>query len=203
MKINLTHNFPDIAKQLTDLHADVAAKAMASAMNKTVAQAKTAMRREITAEFNITTAKVNDALRVNRARAFRGEFSLEASLESPSKRGRSLNLINFMERAGSLTAGQIKKRSKAGTLNQLHVQIKKSGGKKALRSAFIGNKGRTIFIRTGKERLPIKALQTIDVGGMFNTRKINAKVLQMIEDKFPQVFAHEAKYFTDKFSRKG
>jgi hypothetical protein len=200
MKISLTHNFPDVAKQLDALQADVRAKAMASAMNKTVAQAKTAMRREITAEFNIATEKVNDALKINQARAFRGEFNLEASLESPSRRGRSLNLINFIEKF--TTMAQAKRRGKAGTLNQLHVKIKRKGGVKALSTAFIGNKGRTIFVRTGKERLPIKALQTIDVAGMFNTRRINAKVLQMIEEKFPQVFQNEARFFTEKFNRK-
>lgn len=200
MKINLTHNFPEITKQLNELHADVAAKAMASAMNKTVAQAKTAMSSEIRNVFNISAAKVGEALTVNKASAAGGTLRLEASLESPSKRGRSLNLINFMEK--KVTLAQAKKRTKAGTLNQLHVQIKKAGGKKALRTAFIGNKGRTIFVRTGKERLPIKALQTIDVAGMFNTKRINAKVLEMIETKFPKVFENEAKFFTDKFNNR-
>jgi hypothetical protein len=145
-------------------------------------------------------SKVGEALRVNKARAVSGRLHLEASLESPSKRGRSLNLINFMER--SVSMAQARKRGKAGTLNQLFVQIKKAGGKKALGSAFIGNKGRTVFVRTGKARLPIKALQTIDVAGMFNTKRVNAKVLAMIEAKLPELFANEAKFFTDRFNAK-
>lgn len=201
MQINITHNFPDVAKQLEQLHTDVAAQAMASTLNKVAEQAKTAMRREITNEFNITTTKVNDTLRVNRARAYRGVFDLEASLESPRKKGRSLNLINFLEKF--VTNTQAKRRGKAGTLNQLFVKIKRKGAAKRLGPAFIGNKGRTVFVRTGKARLPIRPLQTIDVAGMFNTRRVNDQVLRMIEERFPQVFANEARFFTDRFNRKG
>ena len=200
MQFNIKTNFPEVQRMLTEMHKDVANKALASALNKTVAQAKTAMSREIRAEFNMSASKVSEALQVNKARAGGGRVHLEASLESPRKRGRSLNLINFMER--SVSMAQARKRGKAGTLNQLFVQIKKAGGKKALGSAFVGNKGRTVFVRTGKARLPIKALQTIDVAGMFNTKRVNAKVLQMIEAKFPELFVNEAKFFTDRFNAK-
>lgn len=200
MQFSIKTNFPDVQRQLQAMQDDIGKRALASALNKTVAQAKTAMSREIRAEFNISASKVGTALKVNNARASGGTLRLEASLESPRQRGRSLNLINFMER--STTIAQARKRGKAGTLNQLHVQIKKMGGKKALGSAFIGNKGRTVFVRTGKARLPIKALQTIDVAGMFNTKRVNAKVLAMIEAKFPELFANEAKFFTNRFNAK-
>ena len=211
MQISIKTNFPDVQRQLQAMQKGIADKAMASAMNKTMAQAKTAMSREIRAEFNMSTTKVNAALRINKAVAAGSRFRLEASLESPSKRGRSLNLINFMER--SVSMAQAKKRSKAGTLNQLFVQIKKAGGKKALGSAFIGNKGRTVFVRVPgttmdsrnkyagtKHAQKIKALQTIDVAGMFNTKRINAKVVQMIEAKFGVIFANEARFFTERFN---
>ena len=198
MQITIKHNFPAVQKQLDNLQKDIARQATSSALNKTIAQAKTAMSREIRDEFNISAAKVNESLTITRASASGGEVRMQASLQSPRRRGRSLNLINFMER--STTMAQARKRGKAGTLNQLFVQIKKKGGKKALGSAFIGNKGRTVFVRTGKSRLPIKALQTVDVASMFNTKRVNAKVVQMMVDKFPTIFDHEAKFFTDKFN---
>ena len=198
MQITIKHNFPQVQRQLDNLQKDIARQATASALNKTIAQAKTAMSREIRAEFNISAAKVNESLSITRASASGGELRMEASLQSPRKRGRSLNMINFMEK--STTLAQARKRGKAGTLNQLFVQIKKQGGKKALGSAFIGNKGRTIFVREGKSRLPIKALQTVDVASMFNTKRVNAKVVQMMVDKFPTIFDHEAKFFTDRFN---
>lgn len=201
MQISIKTNFPEVQRQLDRLHKDVASKAMASALNKTVALAKTAMSREIRAEFNMSASRVAESLRITRARASGGQFRLEASLESKNKRGRSLNLINFMET--KTTLAQARGRAKLGTLQQLHVQIKRKGGKKALGAAFIGNKGRTIFVRVGKERLPIKALQTIDVSQMFNTRRINAKVVAMINTRLPAVFDNEAKFFTDRFNAKG
>ena len=201
MKFTMSNNFPDVQRQIEALREDIARKATASAVNKVVAQAKTAMSREIRAEFNISAGKVNESLRVTRATAKGGLLNIEATLDSPRKRGRSLNLINFMER--SISMAQARKRGKLGTLNQLRVQIKRNGGKKALGSAFIGNKGRTVFVRIGKARLPIKALQTIDVASMFNTKRVNAKVLAMIEAKFPEIFANEVKFFTNRFNSKG
>lgn len=199
MQINITTNFPEVQRMLSSMQADIGNKALASALNKTVAQAKTAMSREIRAEFNMSAATVNESLLIRRASASGGNFNLSATLSSISRRGkRSLNLIHFMERSVSMATAR--KRGKAGTLNQLFVQIKKAGGKKALGSAFIGNEGRTVFIRTGKARLPIKALQTIDVAGMFNTKRVNERVLKMIDDKFPGVFVNEAKFFTDRFN---
>lgn len=199
MQFSIKTNFAEVQRKFDALHKDIAGKAMASALNKTVAQAKTAMSREIRAEFTISASKVNQALRISKARASGGRFSLEASLESPSKRGRSLNLVNFSPRQ---------------TSKGVTVKIKKGGPRKLLRGAFIANEGRTVFVRTGeakrrmskghnagKMREPIKALQTIDVAMMFNTKRISAKVLRFIEVKFPELFAHEAKFFTDKFNR--
>ena len=67
-----------------------------------------------------------------------------------------------------------------------------------IRGAFIGNKGRTVFIRTTDKRLPIQALQTIDVGQMFNQKRINARVVAAINTKFPELFARESKFFLSK-----
>lgn len=216
MQFNIETNFPEVAKAMKQLGEDVARKATASALNKTVAQAKTAMSREIRAEFNINKSKVDKRLEITNARLRGGQLTIEASLFSRDKfdNERSFNLINFMER--SVSFAQARKRGKLGTLNRLHVQIKKAGGKKALGSAFIGNKGRTVFVRVPgstmasrskyagtKHSEKIAPMQTIHVARMFNTKRINAKVLAMIEAKFPELFANEAKFFTDRFNRTG
>jgi len=173
MQIKIQTNFPNVQRQLETMRKDIAEKAVASALNKTVAQARTAMSREIRREFNITTQAVNDALRIRRATAVRARLQLEASLESRSKRGRSLNLINFLERSVSMAAArQRTKGGEGGTYQlgnrtvrkalQLRFKIRRTGPKKVIEGAFIGNKGRTVFIREGASRLPIKALQTIN-----------------------------------------
>ena len=187
MKLEIKTNFPDVAKQIKELHEDVANKATARALNATMAQAKTAMSREIRQKFVLSASKVNESLRVNKAVAKNGLFQMEASLESPSQRGRSLNLINFGARQ---------------TAKGVSVKISRDGGRKLIPGAFIGNDGRTVFKRVGKARLPIKALQTIDVAQMFNTKKINQAVIAAINERFPVIFEREAKYYTDLFNQK-
>lgn len=184
--IRITTNIPAVIRQLDQLHADIARKALTSAINKTMAQAKTAMSREIRSEFNMPASKVNAALRITRASYHGGMFTLQATLESPSKRGRSLNLINFGARQ---------------TRKGVSFKVKHgSGGRKVIPGAFIANDGRTVFIRVGKSRLPIKALQTIGVAQMFNTKRVNARVVSTIKTKFPQIFAHEAQHYVDRFN---
>ena len=185
MQISIQTNFPDVARSLEAMRKDIAAKATASALNKTVAQAKTAMSREIRSEFMLSASKVGESLRITRARASGGRLSLEASLYSPTKRGRSLNLANFGARK---------------TAKGVSIKIKRNGGRHVIPGSFLINGGRTVMIRTGKSRLPIKALQTIDVAQMFNTRRINSRVLRMIEERFPRLFANEAKFYTEKFN---
>ena len=201
MQFNIKTNFPEVAKAMRQLGEDVARKATASALNKTVAQAKTAMSREIRAEFNMTAAKVGAALKVTNARASGANFRLEASLESPRQRGRSLNLANFAA-----------KQTRLGVT----FKIKRGGARKLIPGAFLINGGKTVMIRVPgttmgsrskyagtKHAQQIRALQTIDVASMFNTKRVNAKVLAMIEAKFPELFANEAKFFTDRFNRTG
>ena len=187
MQLSIKTNFPEISKALNALQKDIADKALASALNKTLAQGKTAMSKSITSEFNISASKVKDSLRVNRVRKVAGAYVLQGSLESPSKRGRSLNLINFDAR-----------KTAAG----ISVKIKKTGGRKVLRGAFIGNQGRTVFVRVGAKRLPIKALQTVEVAQMFNTKRINKVVVDFLQAKLPEVFENEAKFFNEKFNNK-
>jgi hypothetical protein len=188
MQFSIKTNFPEVQRAIAQLRDEVASKAMASALNKTVAQAKTAMSREIRAEFVLPASKVNQALRINRARATSGAFNLQASLESPSQRGRSLNLANFAA-----------KQTRLGVT----FKIKRGGARKLIPGAFLINGGKTVMIRTGKNRLPIEARQTIDVARMFNTKRINGKVVSFIEAKFPELFANEAKFFTDRFNLTG
>ena len=188
MQIKIETNFSQVAKALDTLRKDIAEMALASALNKTVAQAKTAMGREIRAEFNMSATTVNQSLRIKRASAARGKFSLQAELSSAAKRGRSLNLAHFSARQ---------------TRKGVTFKVKRTGARKLIPGAFMINGGKTVMIREGKTRLPIKALQTIDVAQMFNTRRINAKVVQLIEARFPALFENDVKFFTAKFNARG
>ncbi len=196
--ISISHDFPGVQRELDKLQKGIGEPALVRALNGVTAQAKTAMSKEIRAEFNIPAAKVNQALRVQRARMRNGALMFDAVLESPTQRGRSLNIISFQARE---------------TRKGISFKIKKGGSRHVIAGAFIGNKGRTVFVREEAGDMPsrvkyggslhsraIRAVQTIDVAQMFNTKRIHAKVVRVIREKFPEIFAREVKYYTDKFN---
>lgn len=198
MQLDIKTNFPEVQRALKQLQSDVGGKALVSAMNRTMALARTQMGREITSEYRVTAAYVRERLQLKRATFRNGQLSFTSELIGGNGKKRSANMIAFIERSVSLA--QARKRGKEGTLSQLRFQVRKTGGKKIITVAFIGNKGRTVFIRTGKARLPIKAVSTIDVPQMFNQKRINAKVVGVIQARFPEVFARESKFFIAKFN---
>lgn len=185
MKITVKHNFPEVQRQLDQLHQDLRGPVLARVVNRTMEQGQTRMAKEISTEFNIKSKEVKGRMRLLKASARNGAFRVQATLEVIGKRGRSLNLINFDARK---------------TKDGVSVKILRAGGRKIVRGAFIANQGRTVFRRVGKPRLPIKALQTIDVEQMFNTKRVNRVVLQLLQEKFPEVFTREAKFYTDRFN---
>lgn len=188
MRFDVRHNFGDVAKRLGQLRDDLQEKAIARSLNRIVDRSRTEMGREIAAEFNITKREVNDNLTVSKASPKPGRLFLTATLASPSrKKGRGFNLIRFV--SGRRVVG-------GKGAPQLKLKIKRSGGLKSVRWAFIGNQGRTVFIRQGNKRLPIKALTTIDVPQMFNTKRINAKVLDMIRRELPIELERNIKFIT-------
>lgn len=201
MRLSITTNFPQVQRQLDGLQAEVGAKATARAVNATVAQARTEMVRQITREYELKANYVRPRLMVTKAKYFKGRLNIEAELYSEDKLGRerSINLINF-------TA----KKAPAG----VSVKIRKAGGRKVVKGAFIGNKGRTVFERVsgsvmnsrskskGKlHREAIKPKQTIHVPQMFNAKRINAAVVAAMLQKFPPIFQREVAYALATFNR--
>lgn len=211
--ISIRHNFPQVQKALDKVSENVGNRALVRAMNTTVEQGKTQMAREISREFRVSVGTAKERLSVERARAKAGQFAFGAKLEATKRgKGRSMNLIAFVERMTSLA--QARKRMKGGEGGsyslrgrevrkalQLRFQIKRTGGKKVITGAFIGNKGRTVFIREGKDRLPIKALNTIDVPQMFNARKINDAVRAVMLQRFPANFQRELRAVLGGFAK--
>ena len=49
----------------------------------------------------------------------------------------------------------------------------------------MGNKGRTVFRRTGNARLPIEPLQVIGFSQMFASRRISARVMAKVKADLP------------------
>lgn len=197
--IIIKDNFPEVYKALAWLEAGVGNRVMVRALNKTVTQGKTQMARAISQEFRIGVGVAKKRLEITRASARSGAVRFTASLEATRKgKGRSMNLIAFVTK-GRVSKAAAKRSGRTDLAGQLQFQIKRGGGKKIIKGAFIGNAGRTVFIRTGKERLPIKALSTIDIGQMFNTRRVNSVVRQVMLDKFSANFQRELRVVLEGF----
>ena len=184
-----------LRRNLETIRRELGDRAMTGALNKTAAKARTEMTRAITSEFNLKARDVRSQLSVIRAR--RGRLQAELNpFGSSSKRGRALNVIHFLENRVTLAEGR--RRKKSGTQNVLRFKIKKTAGVKSIKGAFVGNKGRTIFERIPgttmasranskgkKHKESIKPVQTIGVKQMFNTRRINARVIARIRKELP------------------
>lgn len=212
VNIVIKQNFPDVQRQVDQLHDDIRNQALVRAINRTIEPARPDMAREISREFNVSVTRAKDTLVIKRGSFRQGRLRIEASLESKSRRGRSLNLINFVEK--SVTLAQAAKRRKAGEGGsyvlghgtvvskalELRFKIKRGGPWKVIPGAFVANQGRTVFVREGEKRLPIKALQTIDIAQMFNTKRINARVREAMLGRFPGIFEHEARFYTERFN---
>ena len=197
MQLTIKHNFPDLAKKLDELHEAIKGQATASAINKTIDQARTQMARQITDAYALPSAYVKQRLRVRGASAKGGMTTIEATLIGGDGKRRAANIIAFAEK--KTTLAQARKRAKNGTLNQLYVKVKRAGPAKPLKGAFIGNKGRTVFERVGKARLPIKPVQVIDVPQMFTSKAISKSVIDFMNAKFPEVFEREARFYLTRY----
>lgn len=192
MDLRISTNFRDVQAALDTMRKDIADRALASTVNKTLAQAKTRMVKSITDVFNVKAGVVRDGITIRRASFRDGKLRMEGYLQSPSQRGRSRNLIHFGAKQ---------------TARGVTVKVLKGGPRKLLPGAFIAKRGNrfggVVLQREGSKRLPVAGIESLGVPQMFNTKRVNALVVQMIREKFPEIFAHEVRYFTDRFNRGG
>lgn len=197
--LSIKTDFKSIEDNLKKLEFSLRGKVVSAALNKVAAKAKTEMSRAITSEFNLNAGEVKRNLRVIPAkRNLRNWFVILDPFAS-SRKGRSLNLIRFLKSA--------KKSKKLNSENQLLFKIKRSSPPVTLRGAFIGNQGRTVFGRVegryiknrinkkgnSKHAEAIEAKQTINIAQMFNTRRINARVVARIRQELPIEFERAIK----------
>jgi hypothetical protein len=196
--VSVKFDTASVRARLNSIKAGLGDRAVVSALNKTALQAKTRMSEAIRADYNISASLVRERLRIRKATRSNSVTFSAMLIGNPETGGerRSMNMIHFMERKTSLA--EARRRSNAGTIKQLFFKVKKRGGKNTLPGAFIGNKGRTVFIREGKARLPIKAVRTIGVPQMFNTKKNVGQVMAWIGVNFPRIAESEIKFYLQR-----
>jgi hypothetical protein len=180
--------------KLNSLSTALGDRALVSALNKTVAQAKTQMSTHIREEFNISAALVRERLSVTRASRSGQRYSATLLGNPYNRAKRSMNVINFLER--KVTLAEARRRKKSDTLNQLRFKIRRTGGKATIKGAFIlPVPGSPVFQRVGPAHGDIKPVQTIGVPQMFNTKRVNLPVQQWVTDNFPRIYDEQARYY--------
>lgn len=183
-----------LEKKLAALPGELKDRALAAGLNRTAEKAQTEINRAIRDEYVIPADRVRNSLSLRRASA--AQFKFEATIQifgSPSKKGRSMNVIAFMlkrpgpgAKIGAKRRKELFVQGRGGRLLPvLKFVFKRGSGPKEIAGAFVGNKGRTVFRRVGKGRLPIEPVRVIDVGQMFSSKKISRRVLERIERDLP------------------
>lgn len=191
MRISVQVNGLDqLRRKLSGMAKDVDRKVVQPALNKVAEKARAEINRSIPQEYAVKASEVRNAVDLRKAR----EGDLRAVISvfgSARRRGRSLNMIHFLAaiqaagQAAKARGARVKKSDLKGLARQLGFQIRKDGGLKKIEGAFVGNKGRTIFRRTGKARLPIEPMQVIGFSQMFASQKISKRVLDKVRAELP------------------
>ncbi len=195
LRINVKADFGPALRQLDALAAAARGPVLARTLNRIADQTKTAAVRAIAREFTLTASKVRERIKVRKAFARTG---LAVEVAVPSRYGkRALNVISFGAKplyAAAGRAGQAGKLALKATGSRrqagVQVKIKRQGPAQRGRGWFIlTNKktgGRFVAKRVGAGRADIEPVRTVDVGQMFNTRALQAKLLADIRAKFPR-----------------
>lgn len=172
-------------------------KATQMALNKVAEKGRAEVVRGVTERFAIKSADVRVSIALRRAtRKSSGLMAVIDVFGSPTKRGRSMNMIRFLAALQQQRARGSKatKKQIAALGQQLGFTITKGGGLKQIPGAFVGNKGRTIFHRVDGKQMAsrsgpltknsqaIEPVQVIGVSQMFKTRTIERRVMQVIND---------------------
>ena len=176
-----------VQRQLKTVNENLRDKVVTAALNKVASKAQAEINRAIRDEYVVKADEVRNAMVVHKA----SRESLTASIDifgSKSRRGRSANMIYFVAamQAGGMAfktrgATGVKRSDLKSIGKQLGFRVKRGSGLKQIHGAFIANKGRTVFIREGRNRLPIKPVQVIGFSQMFSSKKISKRVMDKID----------------------
>ena len=158
-------------KQLGAIAKDVVPIAARRAVDDTAKNAEVAARQRISKHLGLPAATVRSKMQRLKA----NKFKLTAYVIG---RGRPLNLINFK-------AKQMKQGVKASAW----------GKRKLYKKTFIANKGRTVFVREGRSRLPIKPVFVESIPKAFMNERIMPVVKLKVREQWPKNFKRHFNFY--------
>lgn len=197
-----------LAEIIKQLDATAARQAVAYTLNQASDAGKTYLAKEISTEYNITSADVKSRMKV----IFKA--TANALYAALSVKNIGIPLIRFgakQEGFKIVTSGPkgAKVKNLARTTRRrgnVTVQVKKTGGRKVVNidpRAFIqvtksGHMG--VFHRIGKEHNPIKELWSIGPARAVHTKKISDGVKKCMISKFSENILKNIAFFQGKRS---
>jgi hypothetical protein len=190
IRFDVRTDFRDALRGLRDLDRKVQDRVVSRALNAVAEKTKTEARIQIHKEYNLASSDIGSMLSVVKARSQLRQLSVK--ITARSKRGRSLNLIRFVEKR--VTLAEARRRRRSDTLDRLRVKIKRASGYKMLGKPdwaaglpFIMTNRRTggTFVGARETGNKVRGVYTIDVPQMFNSKRINALLWAKIQREFP------------------
>ena len=163
IQISLKAEFDNALRSLAGLEKQVEVAAQ-QAINRVAATAKSIAVKSISSETGIQQKLVRDRIAI-----FKASRSALSAVVSAFKY--APNLIRYQA-----------KQTKAG------VSAKAWNQRKVYRGTFIGNKGRTVFKRVGKARLPIKAVYGPSIPQTFIKARTTEAMIQAVQTRWPTEF---------------
>lgn len=167
LSINFQSNIKSVERSLSQVQRKVITPATNAALNNTGRTVVKEIRSAVAKDTGLKVGEIKERMKVRKS-SFKN-LSVEVFMS-----GRWFNLIRFKA-----------KQTKKG------VRAKAWGETKLYKGAFIGNRGRTVFARTSKKRLPIKALVGPNPAVEFNKRIVTTTFQSSVTKRFKTVFERE------------
>lgn len=189
----------DIKRAIAEFSAansQVERTATVRALNRAAEALRTETGREVRKVYNIKLRAVRQAMRLRRA----GARSLTASL---LVEGARIPLVEFAARAVNPWNIKGRKRRPGGGVS---VQIKVSGGRKLVKSAFLASATRNnatgggsagqlhVWRRTSRERQSMRTLRSISIPQAVSNDAIRAALMAVAGEAFDKNFAQQLRF---------
>lgn len=191
--VNVTSNANQVIMEMKAMATEMREKATVRALNRTIEQVRTQASREVRAAgYNLKAAVVRATMKMHRASAGRLWARVVAS-------GRPIPLVQYSAR----------QTRKGVTVNVMN-------GRKLVPGAFIAkmrNGKIGVFEREMPQRkrtkankyaaLPVRHLHGPSIPAALANAKVQQALQRLIEQKFPEILAREARFIIDRPGRGG
>jgi minor tail protein Z (GPZ) len=183
IQIDVRDTIKETIADITAIQQGISKKAAVRAVNRAVDGVATGASREVRKIYNVRARAIAAAMKKIKT-SLRGR-SISGSVVFS---GRNIPLIEFDARW-------------TRTMPGASVRIKVGGPRKTLRTSFIATTGRGtrgVFVRTGKDRYPIKQLRSVSIPDTIRNQVVRTALITIGIDRFRREFLHQLDFLKAK-----